>query len=416
MLAIAALGGCSRPQPTAKKHSPGVASRMALSAAPSRPAFAPPPAPSSRRAEQDEPPETAASAQPSSSRWVIDELGDVGPAGPSTASPEGVVLVTREGDTLLGRLKGPLPKGRKPAKTRVEPVKAEASSFVASGVGPALLGGVAYFVSHGRLVRRRIGADSGLDVLAPDARDGSRVAAAAALAGQDPGRAMVAFLARSVGRLVAKLWVEGAGVHVLSPEGTSISSVALARSGADWMALSLEGRSSMSPMHARRIKLKDGGVELGNDVVVWVGGGAEQLTELTAIGTTSGEVHVFVPIERDMTHFGLARIEVDAEPRMDAEVWWRNYPNGVEPAATAAAWVCGMPLLFYARPADATPHAPEELHLAPVTDDGLGPSEVVARGRLVTNLSVAPLPGGALVSYVADKRTWACTVRCGPGR
>jgi hypothetical protein len=326
------------------------------------------------------------------------------------------VFVTREGEALLARLKGPLSKGSKPGRTKLEPLQTEATSFVASGVGPALVGGAAYFVSHGRLVRRRIGTDSGFDVLAPDAREGSRVAAAAALPGHDQGPAMVAYLARTTDRLVAKLWVEGAGVRELSPEGTSISSVALARSGAELMALSLEGRTSMSPVHARRIRPKDDGVVLGADVVVWVGGSAVQLTELTAIGTASGEVHAFVPIERDMTHFGLARIEVDAEPRMDAEVWWRNYPNGIEPAATAVAWVCGVPVLLYARPADATPHAPEELHLAPITETGLGASEVVARARLITNLSVAPLSEGALVSYVADKRTWACTVRCGSGR
>jgi hypothetical protein len=407
------MGSCSRSQPSPKQHPVSVASHPAPLAAPSRSVSTP--LGSARRADKDEPPEAAAPEQHASGRWVVDELADVGPAGPCSATRDGVVCVTRDGDLLLARLKGPLPKGRKSGRTRLEPVQAEATSLVASGVGPAMVGGAAYFVSHGRLVRRRLAGASGFEVLAPDAREGSRVAAATALPGHDEGPAMVAYLARATGRLVAKLWVEGAGVRELSPEGTSISSVALARAGNDLMALSLEGRTSMSPLHARKITPKNGGIELGADVVVWVGGGAAQLTDLTAIGTASGDVHGFLPIERDMTHFGLARIEVDAEPHMDADVSWRNYPNGIEPAVTAGAWVCGAPILLYARPADATPHAPEELHLASVGDTGLGPSEVAARARLIINLSMAPLPEGALVSYVADKRAWAFTIRCGKG-
>ncbi len=374
----------------------------------------PPPAtPSSRTAEKDEPSEDA--GQNATSRWIVDELTDVGPAGPSAATTQGVLFVTREGELLLARFQGELPRQSKPAKTKLEPVTVEAARFVRSGVGPAVMGGAAYFVTGGRLVRKRLADDNAVDVLATDAREGSRVAAPApaTLPGHDPGPMMVAYLARAGDRSVAKLWVEGASLRELSPEGTSISSVALARNGNDFMAVSLEGRTSMSPVHARRIRTKDGGVLLGSDVVVWVGGSAQALTELTAIAVPIGGVHVFLPLERDMTHFGLARLEIDAEPHMDAEVWWRNYPNGVEPAVTAAAWLCGEPVVLYARPADATPHAPEELALASVTTEGLGAPTVVSRGRLVTNASLAALPQGALVSYVADRRTWACTVRCG---
>jgi hypothetical protein len=238
------------------------------------------------------------------------------------------------------------------------------------------------------------------------------VAAAAAGPGERDGPAAVGYLSPNKDRLVARLWIEGGGVHDLSPEGTSISSVALVRTSDGFMALSLEGRTSMSPLHARRIRTPKGRVELDPDVVVWVGGTAQSLTELSAIGTQTGGVHVLVPMERDITHFGLARLHVDRDPHMDAEVWWRNYPNGIEPAPTSTAWICGQPSVLYARPADATPRAPEELHLARITPEGLGPSTVVARGRRMSTVSMVGLPQGALISYVADRRTWACSLHC----
>jgi len=73
-----------------------------------------------------------------------------------------------------------------------------------------------------------------------------------------------------------------------------------------------------------------------------VGGGtAQPLTELTAVGRRRAERTCLLAIERDITHFGLARVHVDREPKMDAEAWWRNYPNGLEPAPANAARICG---------------------------------------------------------------------------
>jgi hypothetical protein len=362
-------------------------------------------------AENDEPSEETASARSQDEPWIVDDLADAGPAGPASATPQGVVLLTREGSVLLARWLGPLSSRAKPGPTRIAPVDAPAADFSTSSAPPAVVNDAAYFILDGQLVRRKV-AGGALETLSPEARNGSRVAAAAAGPAEGELPAIVAYLSTSRDRLVTRLWVEGAGVHDLSPEGTSISSVALARAGDGLMVLSLEGRTSMSPLHARRIRVENGRVELDPDLVVWVGGAAQPLTELSAIGAQTGGTHVFVPIERDITHFGLARLYVDRDPHMDADVWWRNYPNGLEPAPTSSAWICGQPSVLYARPADATPRAPEELHLARITAEGLGPSTVVGRGRRISSVSMAALPQGALVSYVADRRTWACTLHC----
>jgi hypothetical protein len=47
--------------------------------------------------------------------------------------------------------------------------------------------------------------------------------------------------------------------------------------------------------------------------------------------------------------------------------------------------------------------------------DALGPSQVVARARAFSDVSIAALETGALVSYVADRRTWALGMHCKKG-
>ena len=82
------------------------------------------------------------------------------------------------------------------------------------------------------------------------------------------------------------------------------------------------------------------------------------------------------------------------------------------PAPIAAANVCGESVVIFAQPSEARPHAPQELHLAMNRPEALGTSQVVARARAFSDVSIAALEAGALISYVADRRTWGLTVRC----
>ena len=119
-----------------------------------------------------------------------------------------------------------------------------------------------------------------------------------------------------------------------------------------------------------------------------------------------------LPIERDIARFGLARVKVGESQDPNQEVTWRDYPNGMDPAPTATGHVCGKPVVLYARPNAATPRAPQELHLVPITDAGLGASTLIGSGRRFSDVSLAPLDAGALLVYVADHRTWARRLRC----
>jgi hypothetical protein len=344
--------------------------------------------------ERDEPPELR-DAGTRSGDLPLRGLTDVAPAGPAAAHALGIVMVTKKDDVLLARLNAAK------ATSAFATLDVPAEDLASFGRGPALRSGHAYWISQGRLVRRRFLSPPGqLEVLAEDARAGTRVAASP----EDTPVAAVAYVARSKsGAMKARLWTEGGGNVELSPEGTATATVSLAATSSALFAVALEGRTSMSPVHARRIHFEERSVRLEEDVVVWVGGSAQPSTEVTALGTIDN-LWAFVPIERDVTTFGLARVEIGATPSMNATVNWRVYPNGMDPSPVNAASVCGAPAVLYVRPGSAEPHAAQELYLAKVGTAGLEPARLIARGRVFSGVSLAAAGQGAVVAYVADHR------------
>lgn len=410
LLAVGLAAGCDKHDD--KPHA--ASSAPAVSAAPSAPkpaATRQPRAPKPPAASNDK--EEAAHADDAladgKGPYLIDELADVGPAGPASAGKAGVVMVTRDGSVAVARLDALrlAHAAHHAIATPIAPVKQSAGAFVALGRGPALLDGHAYWIHGGKLLRRALDGSGKAEVLASDARDGTRVASA-----QGVKPAAVAYIAHGKDGLRARLWVEGGGDHDLSPDAAGANSIALARTDSGLVAVSLAGRTAMSPVHARTITFDGNKPKLGKDVVVWVGGASQPLTELSAVGAPDSDVWAFLPLERDITRFGLARIEVGTEPSMNATVTWRAFPNGLDPAPVASARLCGKAAVLYARPAEATPGSPQELHLAALEGDKLGAPVLVARAGAFSNVSIAALPHGALVAYVADRRTWARTLRC----
>jgi len=61
------------------------------------------------------------------------------------------------------------------------------------------------------------------------------------------------------------------------------------------------------------------------------------------------------------------------------------------------------------RPTASAPHSPEELVL---TRQGENQALTLANARGFAAASLAPVPGGALLAYVADGRTWARGIGC----
>jgi hypothetical protein len=145
--------------------------------------------------------------------------------------------------------------------------------------------------------------------------------------------------------------------------------------------------------------------------VVWVAGATQGMTEIGSVGEASGS-WLFMPVEKDSSHFGLATLALGGDVKMDPPLRWRTYENGLDRSPATGAVVCGVPVTAYVRPADARPTANQELVMSELTLAETASSEVVATARGFADVSLYPLPEGAILAYVADRRTWARLIRC----
>jgi hypothetical protein len=385
-----------KPKPTASQ--PSTLAEPALRAeSPARETKAKPkpPKPLAENEKDDKPVEN--------SRYVLDGLNDVGPAAPAAAFAQGVVMVTRTDELALAKLRLLPSKSKKAALSALEPTTRGPQDFWPVARGPAVSKTHAYWVSKGRVVRRTLEGGE-LEVIATDARDGTRVAVAGS-----PD--VIAYITQPVGKQdsLARLRLPNGAKLLLTPDGAAASSVSLTSMGEDVIASYIDGRSGMTPVHARRLHTKTG--TLDPDVVVWVSGATQGMTEIVSVGGDGGS-WLMLPVERDSSHFGLATMALEADPKMDPPLRWRTYENGLDRSPAAATVLCGAPVVAYVRPADARPTANQELVLSELTLDETASSEPLATARGFADVSLFPIPEGAVLAYVADRRTWARLIRC----
>jgi hypothetical protein len=268
----------------------------------------------------------------------------------------------------------------------------------------------AYWVTSHFLLRRPTAAPYGpLEIIAEDARVGTR--AAAVTVANDTAVAYIALPKVKDGPLRARLWLEGRAPKTavdVTDSGNSTLSVALVSKDSVGIALSLEARMGVTALHARQFDVSSGA--LGADDVPWVGGTAQPLTEVRALGKQDS-TFTFLTMEQDASHFGLATLSHTGSTRQLNESWL-TFPNGLDPAPVAAVTACGKDLVLFARPSEPAPKAPQELVFAELTNGVPSNELVLSRARAYYDVSIAALPRGALLSFVADQRTWARTLRC----
>ncbi|HMJ12882.1 MAG TPA: hypothetical protein VK524_15780, partial [Polyangiaceae bacterium] len=325
-----------------------------------------------------------------SSHWTFDKAVDVGPAGPASASELGVVFVTSTDEIALAPLTKTVRAGAaRPAASPLKPV-ADDTPLRQTTRRPLILGQSAYWVSAGRLLRRSLLAGAKLEVLRPDARTGTRVS------GDFGGAApLVAYISSTPsGDPRAKLWTESQAGLDLSPEGSSASSILLLRHAADRLLfLALEGRSAMSPVHARTILMRGARAELGPDRVLWVGGSAQSSTELSAVEDDESNVWALVALERSATEFGLAVIPTGSDNVATDAAAWTLYPNGIDPAPVASGRLCDQTAVLSVRPATSAPSSHQRLHLSRMAAGTLADEAIVLEARRIREVSLATWSG-----------------------
>ena len=397
------------PRPVQQAARP-VASAMTGKPHPAPRERSPEPLSLSELPDEVKPAQVAGAADPAfKSKLTIDAPIEIGPAGQMTASERGVVMLNRADELQLAK-RLPGSGSAESGRARFSTIQGGPNDFFAVARGPLLLRGQAYWVKDGKLVRRALDNSTPIEVLASDARNGTRVVGAD-LEGAPRHAIYISNPSSDDAPPRAKLWLEGGESIVLSPDGAGASSIAVAVAGRDLFVVAIDARSAMTPMHGRRVHFAAGKAELGPDVVMWVGSTSQMLSEVFASATPRG-VRAFLPIERDVSHFGLVMLELGSEPHMDSKTVWRGYPNGLDTAPVASASFCGSAFVAYVRPETPQPEARQLLELAEISESGLGPPQTVASALGFANVSLAAATNSAVLAYVADFRTLATTLRC----
>ena len=240
------------------------------------------------------------------------------------------------------------------------------------------------------------------------ARSGTRIDAATI--GGD--HALMAYLAS---RKTTEGWTSEAWAVVdesppvrISEDGSGATALDLAPRGKTVVAMMLDARSALTPVHARVLTFADK-LDIGKDAVVFVGGPPERHTASTiATPAGSGAGWVLLPIAKDIATFGMAAIHVDEPPKVDSPVVWSTYPNGIDPAPMAATQGRSPMYVARVRPVAPEPGAAKGLEIGRLGDDGAFTSYgFVSATGAVTDVAIdVDAAGGVWLAYGDAAGTW----------
>jgi hypothetical protein len=284
------------------------------------------------------------------------------------ATETGIEMITHKGGIpSITRLAFPSLEPPFVAKTALEGERERVAA------NPCAVGASEIFCMDSQGAITRTPRSGGVGAVVGKGRPGSRIAAAT-LAGSHP---ILAYLAeRKTPEMVlseAFASVDGAPPVRISEEGSGATVVALAETGAGVVSMLLDGRAAMTPVHARLLGLAGGQLEVGNDAVVFVGGGAERQTAgILATGAetpSGGPLFALVPVAGE-SGFGMASVHLGHPPVTDEKTVWSGYPNGLDPAPVAATIGVSPIRVARVRPIEARADSPRGIELGKLDDDG----------------------------------------------
>jgi hypothetical protein len=330
-------------------------------------------------------------------------MGDVALA----ARDNGVVLVTHHGGIATAI--------HVAAGDAAPAVLVDAGSSRVASPPCELAGDYSFCLDDAGAIHRHPLATEGPDIVIAHARPGTSFAADVVNA----SHVVVAYLAdrRTTEGVVSEAYAvleDGAPVR-LSDDGSGTTHVALARRGGGLLAVLVDGRVAMTPVHARTLTAPGGHLVLGEDAVIFVGGGAEASTR-GAIGTSAtGAAFALVPIAGE-DGFGLASVRIDDPPRVDEPSTWSRYLNGLDPAPIAATRGVTPIRVARVRPLEARADAPRGLELGKLDDAGAFVSYglVGSLGRVKNAAIVVDGSGLVWLAFTDGAGTWLERRACPP--
>jgi hypothetical protein len=299
-----------------------------------------------------------------------------------------------------------------PAKGAPPVVPPRPSTFTGVRWPPCELAGrFAYCQAPGGAVVRSIlgSADAEASKSIAKSRSGTRIAAAEI--GQD--HSVVAFLdtrhTTEGDMLQAFVALDEHEPVRLSEDGAGATTLRFLPGGERPVAVYLDTRTSMVPVHARPLSMQNGELVLGTDAVLFVGGAPERGIDFTA-SSAGTKGFAFVPMPRDTLEFGMATIPIEDPPKDDVAAVWSLYPNGVDPAPIAASPSRDKTtaLLVRVRPREQAPGSPRILELGRVDSGGVFTSYgEMGLGNGITDLAIIEDAAGAVwILYGSTRVTW----------
>lgn len=358
----------------------------------------------------DEPPPPVLDAGPLACRLVQGPIEQLltGPAA-LAASDTGVdVVVHKNGAAKVTRVVAEPVATAKPVRRDL----AGATPDKASKPACALAGAFAFCSDVKGDVHKllRAAPDQPPDEVVAHAEPGARVVATE-MAGHHVAIGWLAVRRTTEGRVSeAYVRIDDADPVRISEEGSGATDLALAaRGGSEAVAVLVDARRAMSPVHARAISLAGGHLTVGPDVVVYVGGGADHQV-LTALGTT--EAHAAFAMMPDSAEegFGLTTLPLAEPLHMDGPHHLSRYPNGLDSAPVAATRGARAVYVARVRPIDAAVGSTRVLELGKLDTAGEFSSfGVVPTSGSVATVAVEADPkvaGGLWLHYTDAAGSW----------
>lgn len=193
----------------------------------------------------------------------------------------------------------------------------------------------------------------------------------------------------------------------LSEDGAGATFVTLAARGAEVVAMYIDARRVLTPVHAR-VLTAGPRLALGTDAVLFVGSGTDGRVGGAIAAGVPGSEHALLAIDKDDKAFGMAAIRIARQPKDDAEVAWSLYPAAVDRAAIAATQGGYPARVLRTVPAAVDAGSKKILELGELdASGGYRPSCVVAEGPMFTDLAIAVDRRGALwLAYTDADGTW----------
>ncbi len=214
---------------------------------------------------------------------------------------------------------------------------------------------------------------------------------------------------------VTEAWIAGeeGRPERLSEDGSGATSSALAARGSSLLAVTVDSRVALTAMHARAIRY-DHGVQLGEDVVTFVGGPGDPGSAAALALFPSSAGWALLPIPQDVSSFGLAIVKLDDPPRVDEPVLWSLYPDGLDPAPVATALSGSRVWVARVRPRQRGPGSLRDLELGELKSDGsFVAKQIVAAATGATGVALASDAHGALwVAWLDASGSWVERLSC----